>query len=107
MKGKDSCVQRLHENTLAAGLAEKPLPVLPVECGILEDTEQSTLAKTQSGSKLTGLQARCLQRPVSFRFGSSLACNNGISARLHDFFLPYGAIILPPAVILVLPWLRL
>ncbi|CAE7025218.1 unnamed protein product [Symbiodinium microadriaticum] len=36
VKGKDSCVQRLHENTL--------------------DTEQSTLAKTQSGSKLTGLQ---------------------------------------------------
>jgi len=36
VESKDSCVQRLHENTL--------------------DTEQSTVAKTQSGSKLAGLQ---------------------------------------------------
>ncbi|CAE7753006.1 unnamed protein product [Symbiodinium pilosum] len=36
VKSKDSCVQRLHENTM--------------------DTEKSTVAKTQSDSKLTGLQ---------------------------------------------------
>ena len=74
VKSKDSCVQRLHENTLDPCFKSRGDgfgAVLPLGCQVLkscgvhfpkclqkesQDADQSTIAKTQSDSKLAGLQ---------------------------------------------------